>query len=257
MKEHSWMKMVGVCVIISIIVGMIGGALTNEYFIGYVFSNFIDQQKENSPIVKKVIEERTFVEESLIKDAFDKGIPSVVTFYKTEAMGKNSTREQTLSSGFFITTDGIMAICKSAVANQKTWYIKANDEVVYKSTVDYIDPVLDLAFLKIERNEATPYFKAADFSENPLSLSQKVLVLGIDAAFNQHVKSGIVSYTGPEKLYNEYDEIDFDIDNSLNCGPVINLGGEVQGMALMQNKTGTTFVIPVEYINEKFLSLTK
>ena len=257
MKEHSWMKIVGICITISIIVGMIGGALTNEYFIGYVFSNFIDQQKENSPIVKKIIEERTFVEESLVKDAFDKGIPSVIALYSTEAQGKNSTREQTLAAGFFITTDGLIATCKSSVANQKIWFVKANDEVVYKSTVDYIDPVMDLAFLKIERIELTPYFKASDFSENTSSLSQKVLVLGIDAAFNQHVKSGIVSYIGPEKVINEYDEIDFDIDNSLNCGPVVNLGGEVQGMAIKQNKTGTTFVIPVEYINEKFLNYNK
>jgi len=257
MKEHPWLKMTGLCITISIIVGMIGGALTNEYFISYIFSSFVQKQKENSPIVKKVIEERTFVEESLIKDAFDKGIPSVAAVYSNEAEVKNLTREQTKGTGFFITTDGLFATCKSTVVNQKIWYLKANDGIVYKASLDYTDPLFDLAFLKVTRDESTPYFKAADFSVNPLTLSEKVLVLGIDGAYNQHVKSGIVSFTGAEGTINELDEIDVDINNSLSCGPVVNLGGEVQGMALTQNKTGITLVIPVEYINEKFLNYQK
>jgi S1-C subfamily serine protease len=257
MKEFSWLKITGLCVTISIIFGIIGGALTNEYFIGYLFSNFIQNQEENSPIVKKVIEERTFVEETLIKDAFDKGIPSVAAMLKNESDFKSSTKQQTNGTGFFITNDGLFATCKFAVAGQKTWYLKANDGIVYKAFVDYSDPDMDLAFLKIEREETTPYFKASDFSTNPMTLSQKVLVLGIDSEFNQHVKSGIVSFVGKPDKIEEYDEIDFDIDSSLNCGPVVNLGGEVQGMAVKQNKTGTTYVIPVEYINEKFLNYSK
>lgn len=257
MKEFSWIKITGLCITLSIIFGIIGGALTNEYFISYIFSNFIQQQQENSPIVKKVIEERTFVEESLIKDAFDKGVPSLAALYRNEAESANLTRGQTTGTGFFITTDGLFATCKSTVSSQKIWYLKANDGILYRAVLDYTDPTMDLAFLRIEREESTPYFKAVDFSENPMALSQKILVPGIDAESYQHVKSGLVAYTGAKDIFGEYDELDFDIDNYLNCGPVLNLGGEVHGMAVKQNKTGKTSVIPAEYINERFLNYNK
>jgi len=249
MKEFSWMKIVGICVTVSIIVGMIGGALTNEYFVSYIFSRFNQNQEENAPIVKKVIEERTFVEESLVKDAFDKIIPSVVALYSTETEIEKADRENTKGTGFFITTDGLIATCKSITSNQKMLYVQANDEQIYKADIVYTDPLYDLAFFKVERNDKTPFFKAVDFAQNIIAISQKVLVVGIDTAFNQHVKSGIVSFTGSE---NDLKELDFQINQYVNCGPVVNLGGEVHGLAL-NNKTGITYVIPVEYLNQKFL----
>jgi len=242
MKEFYWIKIIGICFSVSLVVGMIGGALTNEYFIGYIFSSFFKEQtEENVPIVKKVIEERTFVEETLIKDAFDKAIPSVVSIYSND-IG--------IGTGFFISTDGIVATCKSVAEKTNIPFIKANDGNLYKTKVAYKDQKFDLAFLTIEKTDNTPYFKASDFSGNPLSISQKILTVGLDSEFEQHVKSGIVSYTGNEKLTDEYDELDFEINEDLNCGLVVNLGGEAQGMAVKSEFS--TNVIPISYINHQF-----
>jgi S1-C subfamily serine protease len=242
MKEHSWMKIIGVCFTVSLVVGMIGGALTNEYFIGYIFSNFFkDKTEENAPIVKKVIEERTFVEETLIKDAFDKAVPSLVSVL---------SYDKGIGTGFFVSTDGVVATCKSVADKSATPKVKANDGIIYNTKVIYKDKNFDFAFLKVEETDQTPYFKASDFSENPLTISQKILTIGLDSEFNQHVKSGIVSYIGNVEVIDEYDELDFEINDNLNCGLVVNLGGEALGMAVKSNSA--TYVLPISYINRQF-----
>lgn len=293
-KKPSRLKIIGICIVISIIFGLIGGVITNEYIIAYLFSNFIQQQEENSPIVKKVIEEHTFVEESLIGEAVKKVTPSLVTLYA----GSTETPENDLfiaqssdqfylkkhavsnypsgtvlgGTGFFITNDGLIATCESLVNSQARWQAVTEDGGIYAADVVYTDPYDDLAFLAIDRPDESVYFKTLPFAESTLELGQKILAFGNDASAQTHVKSGIISNfihkndSGEEttrvskrSFPGEFMHIDFEIDSSLHCGPVVDLGGKLTGMALDFDslEEGTSYVVPVDALNEAFTDYQK
>ncbi len=287
-KKTSRAKLIGICIVVSILFGLIGGVITNEYIIAYLFSNFIQEQEENSPIVKKVIEKHTFVEESLITDAVKKVTPSLVTLYaepvdvldgdlfisKTSDqfyLQKNVISNYPLGTvvggtGFILSNDGLIATCGSLVESQKKWQVFTDNGEEYSANVVYNDPFDDLAFLAI--NKESTYFQTLPFSENMLALGQKVLSFGKDANAKTHVKSGIISNSlsieGTERISrrlfpNEFMHVDFEIDSSFRCGPVVNLGGELIGMALDFDSTeeGTSYVIPVTTLNKAFVSYQK
>ncbi|MFC1655392.1 serine protease [Patescibacteria group bacterium] len=287
-KQPSRTKIIGVCIVVSIIFGLIGGIITNEYIIAYLFSNFIQEQEENSPIVKRVIEEHTFVEESLIIDAVKKVTPSLVTLYagsvevsdsdlfvsqtsdqfylQGKAISNYPSGNVVGGTGFIISNDGLIATCSSLVGSQARWQLLTDDGTEYSANVVYNDSFDDIAFLAINAEEDTSYFQTLPFSENVVELGQKILSFGNDASAKTHVKSGIISnliHKTPrvsKRLFpNEFMYVDFEIDSSLHCGPVVNLGGEVTGMVLDFDslEEGTSYVIPVEAINSAFASYQK
>jgi S1-C subfamily serine protease len=291
-KKVSWSKIFGICITLSIIGGLIGGALTNEYLIAYFFDKFIQKQEKNSPILKKVIEERTFVEDSLITTAVEKTSPAIVAIFSSELdaenalkandnkqfieitsdkfyLGKPYKNSSSLieivsgAPGFFISNDGLIATCASNVDGQNKWYIVLKNNEIYPAILVYKDKYNNFAFLKIDSSENKPfrYSKTLDFIESPIKLGQKIIAFGIDPQMNIHLKSGIISFYDnlkkeKQNLSFPYDfiNIDFEIDSSLNCGPVVNLGGELIGMSLDFDtvEQGTSFVIPTEVLQQAF-----
>src|SRR5215831_18837658 len=64
------------------------------------------------------------------------------------------SRQVTQGSGFFITADGYAVTNRHVVENDKTAEIKTDDQRTYPAKVIGVDPVSDLALLKVEgRND--------------------------------------------------------------------------------------------------------
>lgn len=295
MKKFQWMRITGLCFTVSLIVGMIGGALTNEYFVAYVFDRFIQEQQEQTPIVKKVIEQHSYVEESKTIDAVEKVEPVIVslTLNDTDAGkiidGEINRDESFLNmtsdrfylnrnpaddfikgslkggTGFFISSDGLIATCSSIASLSSEWSLITSEDKLYHATVVYDDPYDDFSLLKINDNDKTEYFPTITFAEQELKNGQKALVIGRDVFKKYRVLSSIVAHAGlpqaddiavtQKRIFpNEFVIIDTEIDRNTKCGPVVNLGGELMGMALDFDSTepGTSYVIPLEALKEKF-----
>lgn len=270
---NSWITLIGLTITVSLIVGMIGGALTNEYLVGYVFDTFVKEKSdEEFPIVKKVIEKQTYVEDSLIQGSISNVEPSLVTLYASsidlsKAINKNVSVDSSFikrtsdffyngnypvsdfenggvlgGNGFFISTDGLIVTCNSVVESQMVWNVLTSDGDKYMAQVVYSDAEDDIAFMKI--NESGDVFvseKPMEFAENDILMGQKVLALGTDVFSKLHVKSGIISYmhTPEEKIIEakrifpaEFTQTDFEIDSSLHCSPLVNLMGQLEGVIL-------------------------
>lgn len=265
MKKNSVPKIVALTFTIALITGMIGGAFTNEYLIAYLFGQLTEMQEEEFPIVKKVIEEKVYVEESSTLEAIEEASKALVLisdtqtpssvnkainsdfYYKGYSPQKIDNPSQTLAgSGFVLTSDGVIATCSSLVKNRNSWFVIFDNDQVYNAQVVYRDDTDDIALLKISDNAEFEYFNTLEFNDQPINAGQKALSLG---AFNK-AKSGIISSVQDDSLRDfpgGFIQVDFEIDSGLSCGPLINLGGKLVGMTLDfdTEEQGTSYVIPV------------
>ncbi|MFC1809926.1 trypsin-like peptidase domain-containing protein [Patescibacteria group bacterium] len=275
MKKIPWTKIIVLTATIGLITGLVGGALTNEYLIAYLFGQLTEKQEEEFPIVKKVIEEKIYVEESSTLEAIENASGSLIMisdtkqaaidfkpinsdlFYLGYSPQKSVKNNQSLAgSGVLLTTDGILATCNSFVQNRNSWFAIMDDGTALNAQVVYRDTLDDIALLRIQTDDEFNYFNTLSFNEKPVKTGQRVLSLG---SFNK-AKSGIVSFV-PEltevreylrTFPSEFISIDYEIDSNLSCGPLVNLGGELVGLTLDFDtiEQGTSYVIPSKALNE-------
>jgi len=228
MKKNTWMKIIGLCFTVSLVVWMIGGALTNEYLISYLFGQLTQKQEEEFPIVKKVIEEHVYVEDSLIIDAVKNAQPAVVTVYPAKV------------NGFILTTDGIIVSCNSELLDQDTFNVSIWNNDIVPAKVVFRDSTLGLAYLRIESDGN--FYQTLPLENKTLKLGQRTVALTKDT-----IKSAIVSKVD----YENFHMIDREVGDDFKCSPIINLGGELVGLASIQSKdSDTTLVIPAQILEE-------
>lgn len=279
MKKNFLTKILVITFTVSLITGLIGGALTNEYLIAYLFGQLTEKQEVEFPIVKKVIEERTYVEESSTIKAIEDSTTSIVaisdlseinspfkslnsdTFYTGKYPSKTPVAGEVLAgTGIILTTDGIVATCNSLVKSKYDWKVILSDDISLNAKVVYRDGYDDIALLKIESND---YFDTLNFNADLIKTGQKVISVG---AFNK-VKSGIISSIPKSKEGRikvssfpvDFISIDYEIPSELSCSPLLNLGGELVGMTLDFDtvEQGTSYAIPVSTINEVLQNFRK
>lgn len=236
MKKNGWIKIVGVCFTISLIVGMIGGALTNEYLISYLFGQLTQRQEEDFPIVKKVIEERVYVEESLTIEAIQKAEPSIASIYATRQSAESLSENIEGINGIVLTTDGIVASCSSELAGQNMWYVSIKNKEVVPARIVSTNNTIGITYLQIESEGE--FYQTIPFAKENLKLGQQAVALTKNS-----IKSALVSKIAPK----DFHMIDRAIGENFKCSPIINLGGELIGLASIQNvELGVTLVIPAQ-----------
>lgn len=238
MKKIIWTQVIALTFTVGIIAGLVGGALTNEYLIAYLFGQLTERQEEEFPIVKKVIEEKIYIEESAMISAIEKASPSIVQLEN----GK---------PGVIITTDGIIATCNTAVSDKKNYNFFFGEDIL-KAEVIHRDPGYNFAFLKIKSDEDFEYFETLAFVEDvfeDLSLGQKILSLSVDYA-----KSGIVAHISE---MNFFVHVDYEINEHLECAPAINLAGELVGITIEDHATeqGTSYVVSTQLLQQALQNL--
>lgn len=239
MKKNIWIKIVGLSFTISLIVGMVGGALTNEYLISYLFGQLSQRQEEELPIVKKVIEERVYVEESLTIDAIQKAQPSVVSIFSNTQSAKSLSEDVSVINGVILTTDGIVVSCNSQLVGQDTWYVKIKDNEIIPAKVVYRNTQYGIAYLQL--NMQDKFYQVLPIAKDVV-LGQKAIVLT-----DKLIKSALISNVSAKDFY----EIDRNLGDKFKCSPVINLGGELVGLALINDKeSDTTSILPAHILEE-------
>lgn len=187
---------------------------------------------------------------NFIADVVEKSNPAVVYI---EIVGRNpfSGREVPVSngSGFIISSDGLIVTNAHVVANKRGVRVKLTNGDMYYATVQDVDPVADIATIKISPNDPLPTLTVGRSSD--VRQGEFVVAMGSPFALRNTITSGIVSSVqrgseelGLSKSNMEYIQTDATIDFGNSGGPLINLDGEVIGINTMKVTAGISFAIP-------------
>ena len=226
----------------------------------------IDAARNVSPSVVSIIisknlpvYEQQFVNPFGDSSPFDFQIPQYVqkgTKYQEVGAG----------SGFIVSEDGLVLTNKHVVSDNKADYtVLTNDGKKYTAKVLALDPVQDLAVIKISRPSGTPSNDGAVFKpvilgdSSGIQLGQTAIAIGNALGeFRNTVSVGIVSGLGrtisasdqsgsmSETLENII-QTDAAINSGNSGGPLLNLKGEVIGIntATATGAQSIGFALPI------------
>jgi serine protease Do len=163
-------------------------------------------------------------------------------------------RSEAGGSGFLISGDGLIVTNNHVVrgASQLTVHYKDRD---YKAEVKGTDPATDLALLKIDAGSDLPYLKLGD--SDKLRVGDWVMVIGSPLALDHTVTVGVVSAKGralgiSDVSFENFIQTDAAINFGNSGGPLVNLRGEVVGIATAINYGAENigFAVPVSTLEQ-------
>lgn len=171
-------------------------------------------------------------------------------------------------SGFIITTDGLILTNKHVVGDDTAEYaVTTNDGKQYPAKVLALDPVNDLALIKIEAKNLPIVVLA---NSDTIAIGQTVVAIGNTLAqFPNTVTKGVISglgrrvTAGDSQGMSEVIEGAIQTDAAINPGnsggPLVNLRGEVVGINTAVSQAGQLigFAIPINEAKRAIASVQK
>ena len=228
----------------------------------------IDAAKNVSPSVVSIVisknvpvYEREFVNPFGENSPFDIQVPQYV-------QKGSKLQEVGAGSGFIVSADGLILTNKHVVSDKSAEYtVYTNEEKKYSAKVLALDPVQDLAVIKIQPGPALQAgltaqsnIKSDGLGESSgIQIGQTVIAIGNALGqFSNTVSVGIVSGLGrtvsasdQKGTFSETLEGIIQTDAAINSGnsggPLVNLKGEVVGIntAMAQGPQSIGFAIPI------------
>lgn len=214
--------------------------------------NFIAAAVERvGPAVVRIDAERTISES--VPEAFQN--PFFRRFFGEEApegAPMPDRVEQGTGSGFILSTDGKILTNAHVVEGATTVKVTLKDGRTVDGKVMGVDPVTDVAVVKIESDNLPSVTLG---STNDLAPGQWAIAIGNPLGLDNTVTAGIISAIDrsstqvgiPDKRV-QFIQTDAAINPGNSGGPLLNDRGEVIGMntAIRANAQGLGFAIPIE-----------
>jgi len=216
---------------------------------GTTGSNFVTTVVENvGPAVVRIDSKRTVKSE--VPDVFND--PFFRRFFGSEVPVPPSSRvERGSGSGFIISSNGQILTNAHVVNGADTVSVTLKDGRTLQGKVLGVDPVTDVAVVKIEGNNL-PNVRLGNSDQ--LRPGEWAIAIGNPLGLDNTVTTGIISATGrsssqvgvPDKRVN-FIQTDAAINPGNSGGPLLNANGEVIGMntAIIQGAQGIGFAIPI------------
>lgn len=160
-------------------------------------------------------------------------------------------RQQSLGSGFIISSDGYVVTNAHVVALAQQIRVRLATREEYEARIVGVDQKTDIALLKIRPRAPLPAAKLGD--SDLLEVGDWVVAVGNPFGLASTVTAGIVSAkdrvigAGP---YDDFIQTDASINPGNSGGPLLNLGAEVVGInsAIFSRSGGSIgigFAIPI------------
>jgi S1-C subfamily serine protease len=183
--------------------------------------------------------------------------------------GQGGTQKQEIGggSGFIVAKDGLIVTNKHVVSDAEASYtVMTNDEKKYDAKVMAIDPINDVAILKIDAGNNLPVLGLADSGN--LKIGQTVIAIGNSLGeFRNTVSKGIISglkrnvtagngFEQAETL-SEVIQTDAAINPGNSGGPLLNVSGQVIGVnvAMAQGAENIGFALPINLVKKDIESV--
>jgi serine protease Do len=163
-----------------------------------------------------------------------------------------------LATGFLIHPDGFIVTNAHVVEGAARVEVElGEDEERVPARVLGRDEASDIALLKVDAGRPLPVLSLGD--SDRLQIAEWVMVVGNPFGLSHTVTLGIVSHTGRADVvpagrdgYYDFIQTDASINPGNSGGPVVNLRGEVVGIATAINATGQGigFAVPINMAKE-------
>ena len=218
-QKKSHVKLLALVIFISICTGLIGGIITNEYVVSYVFNKFVSGSEELEPIVKRVVEERVFVEESSVSLAIEEFKKSIV---------KAEGDDEDMFGEIAVTSDGVVM-----------------------NFIEDVDENSPFVFKKIETSVDGEFLDVVQFADLEKAYKgQSVIGVGFDARGSLLITRGVIMNFHDEKSTIVISLIGTD---ALSDVLVLNFGGELLGVGKVTNED-VQYIQSVKVLEELLLN---
>lgn len=219
-----------------------------------------------SPSVVSVLVERE-VESNPIPSQFEEffnfrfGQPDQPNQRRGDPFNDGTRRMQAEGSGFFVDNKGHVVTNNHVVADADSVRIRLSNGDEIDAEIVGVDPLTDLAVLKVEADGKQPYVEFA--KDVNLRVGDWVVAVGNPFGLGGTVTSGIVSAIGGQNRENQYldfIQIDAPINRGNSGGPTFDLKGRVVGVntAIFSPNGGSVgigFAIPAKVARETVAQL--
>lgn len=261
---HEENKMISITLVkrflvLSLVVGMISGAVGGALFIRYGAAEI--------PVSKRQV---VIQESSATVDVIKKVSPSVVSITSQSTAQSFLGGSQTVEgagTGIIISRDGLIMTNKHVVADTGASYsVFTSDGKQYKATIVARDPINDLAFVRISANGLAPV-DIGDSSQvvvgqaviaigNALGQFQNTATTGIISGLGRPIVAGDTGSSTTESLQ-DLIQTDAAINPGNSGGPLVNLEGQVIGMNTAVSGSGQniSFAIPINELKNQIASV--
>ena len=215
--------------------------------------DFVELAKRLKPTVvnirtAKVIKPRPNLQRPRMQSPFDNFFEDFFGQFNGQMPQQRARREQSLGTGFIISSDGYILTNNHVVNGADEVMVKLSDGREIKGEIKGADEKLDLALIKVSDKEA---FHAADLGDSDaLEVGEWVMAIGNPFGLSQTVTAGIVSAKGRvigNGPYDDFIQTDASINPGNSGGPLFNSEGKVIGIntAIIAGGQGIGFAIPV------------
>ena len=196
-------------------------------------------------------------EDDSVTQSVDKNVKSLVRIQEKDAASVITF----YGMGLIVTKDGLIAADRKTITAVNIYTAITNDGTVLPLTPTGVDKQTNFILFKTVAPEKTPYvFVPVTLSASIPKLGQTVISLGGDtsnAVSVGRVTSLLMKDSGTGTTTTQYlDSIDTDVSTKdlVNGSPVLNLSGEVIGVALSDD-TSKSFT-PIAMLTKELLVLT-
>ncbi|MBW2450914.1 MAG: Do family serine endopeptidase, partial [Deltaproteobacteria bacterium] len=158
-------------------------------------------------------------------------------------------REQSLGSGFLISSDGYILTNEHVISAAEQIKVRLPDRRVLAGEVIGVDPKTDVAVIKVEVETPLPTVVLGDSDD--LKVGQWALAIGNPFGLDSTLTVGVISATGRANVgiedYEDFIQTDASINPGNSGGPLLNIHGEVVGIntAIVASGQGIGFAIPI------------
>lgn len=224
---------------------------------------YLDYRPANGTTLNQTISNVTVKENSEIIDVVKKANPAVVSITGvTQTLNFFGGTSQSTSSGtgFIVQADGLIVTNKHVVSDTSTKYtVYTDDGKSYDAAIKAIDPVFDIAILKIDATGlSTVELGSSDSLEpgqtaiaigNALGQYQNSVTVGVISAVGRVIQASDSTGTSTESLDNVI-QTDAAINSGNSGGPLLNIGGQVIGVNTAVDSSGQSigFALPVNLV---------
>lgn len=170
-----------------------------------------------------------------------------------EPRGETPERNlHSMGSGFFISSDGYLLTNNHVIENADEVVVRLTDRREYDAVVVGVDPLSDLALLKVEEKDL-PFLELVD--GDSLKVGEWVVAIGSPFGLDFSASVGIVSAkgrsipNGSNGNYVPFIQTDVAINPGNSGGPLFNMNGKVVGVnsqiyTRSGGSIGLSFAIP-------------